>query len=226
MSLRSFIPTGQPECQEYRTVARDGTLLIFAAKSCGFVGAGLALLGEGAAVADWDGVVETAGGGEAVADVPPPQADESATQAPVMTAARVTRCITEGLHAQSRASCRTCGELVCDRSGNRGPIMVGTGEKRRPPLGMREITAVGSGLGTFILVDAVMMYSAFEMNVMHGKSFSLLSQALALLLLAFGLGGFLAWKMTGFMRLYGVGLMCGWTFLTLFSLGFCTGLNA
>jgi hypothetical protein len=104
--------------------------------------------------------------------------------------------------------------------------MVRTGEKRRPPLGMREITAVGSGLSTFILVDAVMMYSAFEMNIMHGKSFSLLSQALALLLLAFGLGGFLAWKMTGFMRLYGVGLMCGWTFLTLFSLGFCTGLNA
>ncbi|MCW2943508.1 MAG: hypothetical protein JWR24_225 [Actinoallomurus sp.] len=104
--------------------------------------------------------------------------------------------------------------------------MVRTGEKRRPPLGMREITAVGSGLSTFILVDGVMMYSAFEMNIMHGKNFSLLSQALALLLLAFGLGGFLAWKMTGFMRLYGVGLMCGWTFLTLFSLGFCTGLNA
>jgi hypothetical protein len=104
--------------------------------------------------------------------------------------------------------------------------MAETPRKQRPSLGMREITAVGSGLGTFILVDGVMMYSAFEMDIMHGKNVSLLSQALALLLLAFGLGGFLAWKMTGFVRLYGVGLMCGWTFLTLFSLGFCTGLNA
>jgi hypothetical protein len=104
--------------------------------------------------------------------------------------------------------------------------MVETDDNRRPPLGMREITAVGSGLGTFILVDAIMMYSAFEMNVVQGKDANLVAQALALMLLAFGLGGFLAWKMTGFVRLYGVGLMCGWTFLTLFSLGFCTGLNA
>jgi hypothetical protein len=104
--------------------------------------------------------------------------------------------------------------------------MTETGDKRRPPLGMREITAVGSGLATFILVDSIIMYSAVEMNLSGGRNFSLLSQALALLLLAFGLGGFLAWRMTGFTRLYGVGLMCGWTFMTLFSLGFCTGLNA
>jgi hypothetical protein len=103
--------------------------------------------------------------------------------------------------------------------------MVETDEKRRPPLGMREITAVGSGLGTFILVDAIMMYSAFERNVMHRQQFDLVAQALALVVLAFGLGGFLAYKMTGFIRLYGVGLMCGWTFMTLFSLGFCTGIN-
>jgi hypothetical protein len=103
--------------------------------------------------------------------------------------------------------------------------MVDSDEKRRPPLGMREITAVGSGLGTFILVDAIMMYSAFERNVMHRQNLDLVAQALALVLLAFGLGGFLAYKMTGFIRLYGVGLMCGWTFMTLFSLGFCTGIN-
>jgi hypothetical protein len=103
--------------------------------------------------------------------------------------------------------------------------MVETDQRRRPPLGMREITAVGSGLGTFILVDAVMMYSAFERNVMHRQNLDLVAQALALVLLAFGLGGFLAYKMTGFMRLYGVGLMCGWTFMSLFSLGFCTGIN-
>ena len=103
--------------------------------------------------------------------------------------------------------------------------MAETDEKRRPPLGMREITAVGSGLGTFILVDAIMMYSAFEMERHARQGPQPVAQALSLLLLAFGLGGFLAWKMTGFMRLYGVGLMCGWTFLTLFSLGFCTGLN-
>lgn len=103
--------------------------------------------------------------------------------------------------------------------------MVETDDKRRPPLGMREITAVGSGLGTFILVDAIMMYSAFERNVMHRQDLDLVAQALALVVLAFGLGGFLAYKMTGFIRLYGVGLMCGWTFMTLFSLGFCTGIN-
>jgi hypothetical protein len=103
--------------------------------------------------------------------------------------------------------------------------MVDSGGKRRPTLGMREITAVGSGLGTFILVDAIMMYSAFERNVMHRQNLDLVAQALALVLLAFGLGGFLAYKMTGFIRLYGVGLMCGWTFMTLFSLGFCTGIH-
>lgn len=100
------------------------------------------------------------------------------------------------------------------------------GQKGRPQLGMREITAVGGGLGTFILVDAIMMYSAFETNIMHGENTSLVAQATSLLLLAFGLGGFLAWRMTGAARLYGVGLMCGWTFMTLFSLGFCTGLNS
>lgn len=105
-------------------------------------------------------------------------------------------------------------------------MTVGTGGKRRPPIGMREITAVGGGLCTFIVVDAIMMSASFETNVVHGKDYSLLAQALSLFLLAFGLGGFLAYKMTGFMRLYGVGLMCGWTFMTVFSLGFCTGLNA
>jgi hypothetical protein len=103
--------------------------------------------------------------------------------------------------------------------------MVETDQKRRPPLGMREITAVGSGLGTFILVDAIMMYSAFERNFMHHQDLNLVAQALALVLLAFGLGGFLAYKMTGFVRLYGLGLMCGWTFMSLFSLGFCTGIR-
>lgn len=93
-----------------------------------------------------------------------------------------------------------------------------------PQVGMREITAVGGGLGTFILIDTFIMYSAFEMN-MHGKNLDLLPQSIALLVIAFGLGGFLAWKATGMARLYGVGLMCGWTFMTLFSLGFCTGLT-
>src|SRR5256885_8993066 len=100
--------------------------------------------------------------------------------------------------------------------------MTETQRKQRPAVGMREIIAVGAGLGTFILIDAVMMYSAFETDIMQGKSSSLLAQAASLLVLAFGLGGFLAWRMSGFVRLYGVGLMCGWTFMTLFSLGFCT----
>lgn len=103
--------------------------------------------------------------------------------------------------------------------------MTDTGRKRRPPLGMREITAVTCGFGTFVLIDLFMMYSALELKLSHHKDVSVLAQALALLLLAFGLGGFLAWKMTGWIRLYGMGLMCGWAFLTMFSLGFCTGLT-
>lgn len=103
--------------------------------------------------------------------------------------------------------------------------MTGTPQKQRPTLGMREIIAVGAGLGTFIIIDAVMMYSALQSSIAHGGSSSLLAQAVSLLVLAFGLGGFLAWRMTGLVRLYGIGLMCGWTFLTLFSLGFCTGLS-
>lgn len=103
--------------------------------------------------------------------------------------------------------------------------MTGTPRKGRPALGMREIISVGAGLGTFILIDAIMMYSAVETDILQGKSSSMLAQAASLLVLAFGLGGFLAWRMSGLVRLYGVGLMCGWTFMTLFSLGFCTGLN-
>jgi len=94
MSRRSLIPTGQPECQEYLIVARDGIFSIFAEKTCGFGGA--LLVAEGIGVAGWDGAMEIAAGGDALVDAPP-QA-ESARPAAVMTAARGTQCITEGLH--------------------------------------------------------------------------------------------------------------------------------
>lgn len=97
--------------------------------------------------------------------------------------------------------------------------------RRHLTVGMRQITGVSSGFGTFILVNAFMMYSAFQENIVHGKDMNLLAQAVSLIVLAFGLGGFLAWRLEGFARLYGIGLMTGWTFMTLFSLGFCTGLN-
>jgi hypothetical protein len=97
--------------------------------------------------------------------------------------------------------------------------------RRHLNVGMRQITGVSCGFGTFILVNAFMMYSAFQENIVHGKDMSLLAQAVGLIVLAFGLGGFLAWRLEGFARLYGIGLMTGWTFMTLFSLGFCTGLS-
>jgi hypothetical protein len=97
--------------------------------------------------------------------------------------------------------------------------------RRQLNVGMRQITGVSSGFGTFVLVNAFMMYSAFQENIVHGKDMNLLAQAVGLIVLAFGLGGFLAWRLEGFARLYGIGLMTGWTFMTLFSLGFCTGLS-
>jgi hypothetical protein len=95
ISRRPLSPTGQPECQEYFTVARV-TLLIRAENAFGPVGDGLAVVGDGGSVGS---VADAGGGGEVdAAGDPPPQAEESAAHIPVMITPRVTRCIFEGLH--------------------------------------------------------------------------------------------------------------------------------
>jgi Na+/glutamate symporter len=65
------------------------------------------------------------------------------------------------------------------------------------------------------------MYAPFRT---HGST-SLLPQAITLLFLAFGLGALLVWNIRGAFRPVGVGLMLGWIFMTLISVGYFTGLN-
>lgn len=89
-------------------------------------------------------------------------------------------------------------------------------------LGGRDLGALAAGFGLFVFVDAVMMYAPLMMS----RRPSLLPQFVALLVLAFGLGGLLAWKVGGRWRPFGVGLMLAWVFLTLISVGFLTGLSA
>lgn len=84
----------------------------------------------------------------------------------------------------------------------------------------REIGLAAAGSLTFAFVDAVMMYGP----LMSSRRPSLLPQMVTLLVLAFGLGGLLAWKVRGAWRPFGIGMMLGWVFLTLVSLGFLTGL--
>lgn len=88
-------------------------------------------------------------------------------------------------------------------------------------LSPREIVTAISGFVTFVFVDSVMMYAPYRMR----EAPSLLPQMLILLLLAFGLGGLLAWHIRGAWRPFGIGMMLGWAFLTLVSAGFLTGLN-
>ncbi|GAA2455548.1 hypothetical protein GCM10010191_88480 [Actinomadura vinacea] len=77
-----------------------------------------------------------------------------------------------------------------------------------------------AGFLTFLFVDAVMMYAP----LMNSKRPSTLPQMVTLLVLAFGLGGLLAWHVRGAWRPFGFGMMLGWVFLTLVSVGFLTGL--
>ncbi|WP_395106603.1 hypothetical protein [Actinomadura sp. SCN-SB] len=78
-----------------------------------------------------------------------------------------------------------------------------------------------AGFLTFLFVDAVMMYAPLMMS----RRPSLLPQMVALLTLAFGLGGLLVWKVRGAWRPFGIGMMLGWLFLTLVSLGLLTGVS-
>jgi len=87
-----------------------------------------------------------------------------------------------------------------------------------PPLVIGRAVA---GFLTFLFVDAVMMYAPLMMS----RRPSLLPQMVALLTLAFGLGGLLVWKVRGAWRPFGIGMMLGWLFLTLVSLGLLTGVS-
>lgn len=93
-------------------------------------------------------------------------------------------------------------------------------ERARAYLG-RDVKALAAGFGMFVFVDAVMMYAPLMMS----RRPSLLPQFITLLVLAFGLGGLLVWKVGGRWRTFGIGMMLAWTFLTLVSVGFLTGVT-
>ncbi|TDD76217.1 hypothetical protein [Actinomadura rubrisoli] len=93
--------------------------------------------------------------------------------------------------------------------------------ERTRTLGGRDIGATAAGFVTFVFVDAVMMYAP----LMTSRRPSLLPQFVTLLVLAFGLGGLLVWKVGGRWRAVGVGMMLAWVFLTLVSVGFLTGVS-
>ncbi|MBA9002255.1 MULTISPECIES: hypothetical protein [Thermomonospora] len=76
-----------------------------------------------------------------------------------------------------------------------------------------------AGFCTFCFVDLVMMYAPL-MGVYRS---SLLPQFVALLAVAFGLGGLLVWQVRGAWRPFGYGMMLAWVTLTLISVGFLTG---
>jgi hypothetical protein len=80
---------------------------------------------------------------------------------------------------------------------------------------------MASGIATFALVDGVMMWAPLTTTASSSPA----PQILILLLLAFGLGGLLAWHVRGAWRPYGFGLMMGWFALTLLSAGYLTGVN-
>lgn len=98
--------------------------------------------------------------------------------------------------------------------------------RARPPwewarkLSRRDVGVTAAGFLTFVFVDLVMMSAPLMMS----RRPSLLPQMITLLLLAFGLGGLLVGKVGGSWRLFGIGMMLAWGFLTLISVGFLTGL--
>jgi hypothetical protein len=84
----------------------------------------------------------------------------------------------------------------------------------------QDVKVLAAGFGMFVFVDTVMMYAPLMMS----RRPSLLPQFITLLLLAFGLGGLLVWKVGGRWKMFGIGMMLAWVFLTLVSVGFLTGL--
>jgi hypothetical protein len=101
---------------------------------------------------------------------------------------------------------------------DRGPLI-----KWQPPAnlpGCRDLGVGAAGFGTFCVVDLIIMWGPL-MGSSHGS----LPGAVALALLAFGLGGVLIWQVGGSWRQYGIGLMAGWAAMTLLSVGLLTGIN-
>ncbi|QKG23555.1 hypothetical protein [Actinomadura verrucosospora] len=93
--------------------------------------------------------------------------------------------------------------------------------ERTRSLSGREVGAIAAGFGLFVFIDFVMMYAPLMMS----RRPSLLPQFVTLLVLAFGLGGLLVWKVGGRWRPFGAGMMLAWVFLTLVSVGFLTGVT-
>ncbi|MGP4023181.1 hypothetical protein [Actinomadura sp. 3N407] len=93
-------------------------------------------------------------------------------------------------------------------------------ERARAFLG-RDVKSLAAGFGLFLFVDAVMMWAPLMMS----RRPSLLPQFITLLVLAFGLGSLLVWKVGGRWRTFGIGMMLAWVFLTLVSVGFLTGVT-
>ncbi|MFG2246000.1 hypothetical protein [Spirillospora sp. NPDC048823] len=100
---------------------------------------------------------------------------------------------------------------------DRAEVLVG---QARAFLG-RDVKALAAGFGLFLFVDAVMMWAPLMMS----RRPSLLPQFITLLVLAFGLGSLLIWKVGGRWRTFGIGMMLAWVFLTLVSVGFLTGVT-
>ncbi|SEG76823.1 hypothetical protein SAMN04489712_111211 [Thermomonospora echinospora] len=86
-------------------------------------------------------------------------------------------------------------------------------------LDRRDVVRGAAGFMTFTFIDFVMMYGRLTG---HNRA-SVLPQTVTLLVLAFGLGGLLAWHVRGAWRPYGFGMMLGWVALTLLSAGWLTG---
>ncbi|MFI6522225.1 hypothetical protein ACIBF1_42225 [Spirillospora sp. NPDC050679] len=93
---------------------------------------------------------------------------------------------------------------------------------RAPAVPRRDLGAGAAGFTVFLFVDAVMMWAP----LMSSDRPSLLPQMVTLLVLAFGLGSLLIWKVGGSWRPFAFGMMASWLFLTLVSLGFLTGLTS
>ncbi|GGU94219.1 hypothetical protein GCM10010182_07760 [Actinomadura cremea] len=86
----------------------------------------------------------------------------------------------------------------------------------------RDFSALAGGCCAFVFVDLVMMYAP----LMASERPNVLPQFVALLVFAFGLGGLLVWRVGGRWRTFGFGMMFGWVFLSLISVGLLTGLTA
>ncbi|WP_019631703.1 hypothetical protein [Actinomadura atramentaria] len=85
----------------------------------------------------------------------------------------------------------------------------------------RDLWPAVAGAGTFLFVDLVVMWAP----LMNSVRATMVPQMVVLLLVAFGVGGLLRWRVGGAWRPFGLGMMAAWVFLTLVSVGFLTGLG-